>query len=91
MASTRTPGITVDAKGNRIINKEHHGIRLFVRLGNFSQDCAEMRLRSKMERLDLERGTRDLARPCFAIARRAISPNRVKSERQTPSVGMCDC
>ena len=43
MANTRKPGITVDANGNRIINKEHHGIRLFVRLGNISQNCVSAR------------------------------------------------
>ena len=86
MASTRTPGITVDANGNRIINKEHHGIRLFVRLGNFSQDCAEMRLRSEMERLDLERGTRDLARPLFRdCAARYLAQSRQKRTADTIS------
>ncbi len=65
MASTRTPGITIDASGNRIINKEHHGARLFVRLGDTSQDCAEQRLRDEIEHLDLERHRKAHARPLF--------------------------
>ena len=38
MASTRTSGITVNTNGEQIINKEHYGLRLFLRLGPVSQD-----------------------------------------------------
>ena len=57
MGSTRTPGITVDANDNRVINKEHHGVRLFLRLGRVSQETAERQLVTEIERLDLDRVT----------------------------------
>ena len=34
MPSTCTPGITVDAAGQRIIDKEHRGVRIYIRLGS---------------------------------------------------------
>jgi len=33
MATTRTPGITIDAAGNVFIDKRHHGSRICLRLG----------------------------------------------------------
>ena len=33
MASTRTPGIRLDRNGGLIIDKEHRGIPIYVRLG----------------------------------------------------------
>jgi len=35
MATTRTPGITVDTEGFRTINKEHRGETIFARLCNY--------------------------------------------------------
>ena len=54
MARTRTPGITVDFNGDVAINKEVRGKRLFVRLGQMSQEDAEARLQKELERLDVE-------------------------------------
>ena len=58
MGSTRMPGITVDANGNRLINKEHHGVRLFFRLRRVSQENAEQQLVTEIERLNLDRARR---------------------------------
>ena len=44
MAATRTQGITVDTNGNFTIDKEHRGMRIFLRLGPLSQEDAEHRL-----------------------------------------------
>lgn len=65
MATTRTPGITVNSNGERIINKEHHRIRLFLRLGTVSQDYAEERLLTEIEHLDIEHARKAHARPLF--------------------------
>jgi integrase len=79
MASTRTPGITVNANGERTINKEHYGIRLFLRLGTVGQEYAEERLRTEMEQLDLERARKAHARPLFRdCAARYLAQSRHK-------------
>jgi integrase len=79
MGSTRTPGITVDANGVRVINKEHHGDRLFLRLGQVSQDAAEQRLRTEIERMDLDRSRQGHARPLFRhCAARYLAQSRNK-------------
>lgn len=79
MASTRTPGIIVTAAGNRIINKEHYGVRLFLRLGNVDQDCAEQRLRTEIARLDLDRDRKAHVRPLFRhCAARYLDQSRQK-------------
>jgi integrase len=51
---TRTPGITIDADGRRLIDKERRGIRICARLGRVSQREAEERLRAEIERTDAE-------------------------------------
>jgi chorismate mutase len=52
MARTRTPGIRVDRNGGLIIDKEHCGIPIYVRLGVTSQEEAEQRLAKEIDRLD---------------------------------------
>ena len=37
---TRTPGILCDRAGERTVNKQHQGERIFARLGKVSQDQA---------------------------------------------------
>ena len=54
MAAMRTPGITIDARGDLIIDKEYRGTRLFRRLGSVSQEEAEAVLRGEMLRLEAE-------------------------------------
>jgi hypothetical protein len=66
MATTRTPGITVDTEGFRTINKEHRGERIFARLGLVCQERAEHRLAQELERLDWELERRAHARPLFS-------------------------
>jgi hypothetical protein len=34
MASTRTPGITIDSDGHRFLDKRYHGIRIGMRVGS---------------------------------------------------------
>jgi integrase len=63
---TRTPGITIDAYGRRTIDKEHRGVRLFLRLGNVLQEQAEQRLRAEIDRLEAERSRRAPGRPLFS-------------------------
>ena len=65
MAATRTPGITLDARGDLIIDKEYRGTRLFRRLGRVSQEEAEAVLRGEMLRLEAELDLRMHARSLF--------------------------
>src|SRR5262245_52674299 len=66
MARTRTPGIRVDRNGGLIIDKEHRGIPIYVRLGAATQEEAEERLAAEIDRVDtlLERNAN--RRPTFA-------------------------
>jgi integrase len=66
MPSTRTPGITVDAHGQRTINKEYRGERIFLRLGSLAQEDAEGRLLVEIDRLESEIERRRHARPLFS-------------------------
>ena len=51
---TRTKGIQSAASGERIINKEYRGKRVFSRLGKVSQEEAEAWLRKEQTRIDFE-------------------------------------
>src|SRR6266513_586572 len=68
MPTTRTPGITVDVAGDRIIDKEHRGIRIYVRLGPLSHDDAEHRLDAEIARMESHLLRKANARPRFADA-----------------------
>ncbi|HEV7913023.1 MAG TPA: tyrosine-type recombinase/integrase [Albitalea sp.] len=52
---TRTKGIQLDDNGERIVNKQYKGERIFVRLGRVSQDAAETWLRDRQAELDAQR------------------------------------
>ena len=79
MAATRTQGITVDTDGNFTINKEYRGVRLFFRLGKFSQDQAEQRLHTEIDRVDCELERKAHARPRFGhCAARYLDESRDK-------------
>ena len=57
MARTRTPGIRVDRDGRRIIDKNHRGVAIYLRLGRISQEHAEQTLAGEIAKVnaDLER------------------------------------
>ena len=79
MATTRTPGITVDTEGFRTINKEHRGERISARLGSVCQEQAECRLAQELERLDWELERRAPARPLFSdCAKRFLLESKYK-------------
>ena len=53
MSSTRTPGIRIDNRTNcLIIDKEHRGIPIYVRLGVTDRDSAERRLSEEVRCVD---------------------------------------
>ena len=60
MGQTRTSGITSDADGNKIVNKQVDGESVYARLGTVSQEQAEAWLADKVQRIRLakERGSR---------------------------------
>jgi integrase len=79
MPRTRTPGITVDAHGQRTINKEYRGERIFLRLGAVAQEDAERRLLAEIDRLELETERRKHARPLFSdCAKRFLLESKYK-------------
>ena len=54
MARTRTPGIRIDRHGRLIIDKEHRGVGIYLRLGPTSQEHAEQRLADEIARVNAE-------------------------------------
>ena len=70
MASTRTPGITIDSDGHRFLDKRYHGIRIGIRVGSVTQEQAERRLQTEIQRVNLELAERAqprlLLRDCAA-------------------------
>ena len=54
MARTRTAGIRIDSDGRRIIDKEHRGVGIYLRLGPISQEDAEQQLANEVARIDAE-------------------------------------
>jgi hypothetical protein len=84
MSSTRTAGITIDGSGRRTINKEYHGVRVFLRLGAACQEHAERRLAQEMERLDWELQRRRHARPLFSdCCNRFLAESKYKRTKAT--------
>jgi integrase len=67
---TRTPGILCDRAGERTINKQYKGERIFARLGKVTQDSAETWLRARQSELDARRENelREGAEQLFAAA-----------------------
>jgi integrase len=60
MGRTRTSGITTDAEGNKVVNKQVDGHTIFGRLGAVRQEDAEKWLAQRIQRITLakERGSR---------------------------------
>lgn len=52
---TRTPGILCDRSGERTVNKQYKGERIFARLGKVGQDDAEGWLRARQAEIDARR------------------------------------
>lgn len=65
MPATRTPGITLDAGGNYLIDKRHQGARICVRLGATTLEQAELRLKREIAHVEIELVRRAHARPLF--------------------------
>jgi integrase len=79
MPSTRTPGITVDTHGQRTINKEYRGERIFLRLGPVAQVDAERRLLAEIDRLELEIERHKHSQPLFSnCAKRFLLESKYK-------------
>ena len=66
MARTRMPGIRADRNGGLIIDKEHRGIPIYVRLGVTSQEQAEQKLADEIARVNAELERKANPRPRFA-------------------------
>ena len=66
MARTRTPGIRVDRNGGLIVDKEHRGIPIYIRLGLLSQEQAEQRLIEEIDRVNALLQCNANRRPTFA-------------------------
>ena len=91
MAATRTQGITVDTNGNFTIDKEHHGVRICLRLGPLSQRDAEQRLDAEIATSNRSSSTRLLPNRGLRTARRAILPSLNTNEALVSSLGTFAC
>lgn len=79
MSSTGIPGITLNAMGQRVIDKEYRGIRIFRRLGSMPEEDAQRCLRLEIERVESEIQARANARPQFTdCAARYLVDSRQK-------------
>src|SRR5437773_10663621 len=65
MATTRTPGITVLADGQRFIDKRYLGVRIGLRVGAVTQEQAEERLQIEVARAQCDLARKAHARPTF--------------------------
>lgn len=67
---TRTKGIQLDGNGERTVNKQYRGERVFARLGRVSQDEAEAWLRQRQAEIDTHRenGLREGTDQLFRVA-----------------------
>lgn len=84
MSITRTAGITIDGSGRRTIDKEHRGVRVFLRLGALSQEHAELRLAQEVDRLDWEAERRAHARARFSdCCNRFLAESKYKRTQTT--------
>jgi integrase len=73
------PGIRIDRNGRRIIDKEHRGVEIYVRLGSIHQEHAEQRLADEIARVDLDLKHKANPRPRFAdCAARYLAESRNK-------------
>jgi integrase len=66
MARTRTPGVRVERDGQRIIDKEHRGVGIYLRLGPITQEDAEQRLADEIARVNAELERKANPRPRLA-------------------------
>lgn len=66
MATTRTRGISLEKDGSRTLNKVHKGERIFVRLGQVSQEEAEQRLADEIRERSSQQRHRENPRYVFA-------------------------
>lgn len=66
MGRTRTRGITLENDGSRTVNKVWRGDRIFVRLGQVSQEEAERWLAGEVARRESGQHRRGSSRPLFA-------------------------
>lgn len=79
MARTRTPGIRADRDGRRIIDKDHRGVAIYLRLGSVSQERAEQRLVDEIAKVNAELERNAHPRPRFAdCAARYLAESRNK-------------
>jgi len=79
MATTRTPGITVLAGGQRFIDKRYLGVRIGLRVGAITQEQAEERLEIEIARVQCDLARKAHARPTFTdCATRYVAQSRGK-------------
>lgn len=66
---TRTKGISADESGERKVDKQYRGERIYARLGSVSQEDAEAWLRAEQARIDRQREERPQHHFCDAAER----------------------
>jgi len=89
IASTRTPGITISADGRRFIDKRYHGVRIGMRIGSVTQEQAEQRLHTQIQRVDLELAERAQPRPLLRDCAARYLDSRATSAASKQSKSTC--
>lgn len=75
---TRTKGIRAEENGEKIVDKQYRGRRIYTRLGVVSQDDAETWLRQEQGRIDLEAAGSDQRLFCHGAQRYLLECQRRK-------------
>jgi integrase len=75
---TRTKGIGIEESGSRVVDKQYHRRRIYARLGDVSQDAAEIWLRQEQRRIDVEVKGRDQRLFCHGAERYLLECERRK-------------
>jgi hypothetical protein len=92
MARTRTAGIRIDSDGRRIIDKEHRGVGIYLRLGPISQEDAEQQLANEVARIDAElRYNANHHHRFVDCAERYLAESQSIGDLLIFQLGTCDC
>ena len=91
------PGIRIGPDGQRFLDKLYRGVRIGMRLGGVTQEQAEQRLQTEVERIELELKRRANGRPLFRDCaaryrvqcreKRSIEAIRIHVRQLLPHIG----
>ena len=90
MDVAQTPGITVDGDGRRVLDKEHHGVRIYARLGRVNEQRQSGGSRPKSSVSNRKSRAGRIVRPGSRMPRQGTSSSHAISEASTLRIGTFD-